>query len=242
MENKIRSWIYLLLVFGLCILNNRCKKEIIPVPTVIDIEGNIYHSVTIGTQTWMAENLRTTKYNDGSDIPNITESSVWQNLGSHGYCWYNNDIANKETYGALYNWFVVSTAKLCPTGWHVPTESDWTILSENLGGDDIAGGKLKEAGNAHWLYPNSGATNESRFTALAGGYRNVLTRGNQVHPGGFFGGIKTTGSWWTASEFGPSYYVWYREMNFDHSYFASSSGVIFQNGHSMGYSVRCIKD
>lgn len=139
--------------------------------TVTDIDGNVYKTVKIGDQWWMAENLRTTKYNDGTSIPNITDGTAWSYLSTPGYCWYNNDISYKNPYGALYNWYAVNTSKLAPTGWHVPTDGEWATLINYLGGENIAGKKIKEAGIAHWLSPNSSANNETGFTAVPGGYR-----------------------------------------------------------------------
>ena len=122
------------------------------VGNVTDDDGNVYHSVTIGTQVWMVENLKTTKYNDGTSIPLVTDATDWHNLLTPGYCWNNNDEATyKATYGALYNWYTVNTGNLCPTGWHVPGDAEWTTLTTYLGGEDVAGGKLKEVGITHWL-------------------------------------------------------------------------------------------
>ena len=117
--------------------------------TVTDIDGNAYHTVAIGTQVWMVENLKTTRYNDGTAIPLVTDSAVWGNLTSTpGYCWYNNDMSMyKNLYGALYNWYAVSTEKLAPEGWHVPTNSEWGVLINYLGGDTSAGGAMKETGS-----------------------------------------------------------------------------------------------
>jgi len=138
-----------------------------------DIDGNVYNTITIGTQIWMKENLKTTKYNDGSSIPLVTDNTAWINLSTPGYCWYNNDAATyKSAYGAMYNWYTVNTGKICPPNWHVPTDTQWETLITYLGGKIIAGGKMKETGTAHWTSPNIGATNETGFTALPGGYRH----------------------------------------------------------------------
>lgn len=136
-------------------------------PPITDLDGNVYHSVTIGTQVWMVENLKTTKFRNGDPIP------YWTNVVSDGYCWYNDDIANKELYGAIYQYNTTRDLRnICPVGWHLPSLAEWTTLSNYLGGADIAGGKLKEAGTTHWLSPNTGATNESGFKALPGGVRD----------------------------------------------------------------------
>lgn len=142
--------------------------------TVTDIEGNSYKTISIGTQVWMTENLKTTRYNDGSSIPLVTDPVTWSNLSTPGYCWYNNDEASyKNLYGALYNWNAVNTGKLCPTGWHVPSETEWILIESYLGGQLVAGKKIKEAGFLHWKLAQGSktATNESGFTSLPSGKR-----------------------------------------------------------------------
>ncbi len=203
--------------------------------TVTDIDGNVYNTVTIGTQVWMAENLRTTKYNDGTSIPNVTNEGLWNYSTTQGYCWYNNDVNNKNTYGGLYNWFTVNTGKLCPAGWHVPTRTEWTTLTTFLGGENVAGGKLKEAGTTHWLSPNTGATNETGFSALPGGYRSSW---------GYFSisGIGAEGGWWSSTD-EPSLreglqgigYYWLLSYN-------NSVSQAPMNNFSFGYSIRCLKN
>jgi uncharacterized protein (TIGR02145 family) len=196
--------------------------------TVTDKDGNVYNTITIGTQTWMKENLKVTKYNDGTAIPLVTDNTAWGALSTPGYCWYNNDQTTYgNTYGALYNWYTVNIGKLCPTGWHVPTDAEWTTLTTFLGGESVSGGKLKETGTTHWLSPNTGATNETGFTALPGGYRNY---------DGTFHFIGYYGFWWSATENITST-AWYRFMYYN------SSGV----GRSYydkryGLSVRCLRD
>ncbi|MBN1199917.1 MAG: T9SS type A sorting domain-containing protein, partial [Bacteroidales bacterium] len=138
-----------------------------------DGDGNHYPTVTIGTQVWMASNLMTTRYTDGGliEYPG-TDNAAWQNNTTGAYAWYNNMITFKETYGALYNWYAVDTSILCPAGWHVPSDEEWTLLTDFLGNTDVAGGKMKETGLTHWTNPNLDATNESGFTGLPGGNRN----------------------------------------------------------------------
>ncbi|MBU1014205.1 MAG: hypothetical protein KKG99_14500 [Bacteroidetes bacterium] len=194
---------------------------------VTDVEGNVYQTVTIGTQVWMVENLKTTKYQDNTSIPLVTDNAAWSNLITPGYSWYNNDAVNKATYGALYNWYTVNTGNLCPTGWHVPTNTEWTTLTSYLGGTSIAGGKLKETGTSHWLSPNTGATNETGFSAVPGGDRNDLT--------GRFYNIGFGGNWWSSSETGTEY-AWSRGMG----YYDSDVYVSSYRKQS-GLSVRCIK-
>lgn len=137
--------------------------------TVTEMDGNVYQTVKIGTQIWTRENLKTTKYKDGTAIPLATDNTAWSNLTTPGYCWYNNDAsANKNVYGGLYNWYTVSTNNLCPSGWHVSTDLDWTTISNYLGGGFDAAVKLKETGTDHWSAPNAGVTNETGFTARPG--------------------------------------------------------------------------
>jgi len=199
--------------------------------TVTDYDGNEYQTVTIGNQTWMAENLKTTKYNDGTLIPLIIENTAWINLTTPGYCWYDNDsVSYSESYGALYNWYTVNTEKLCPNGWHVPTNSEWNILMDYLGGRDFAGGKMKEAGTLHWNEPNTGATNESGFNGRPGGVRN--------HEDGNFHSIRVTAYWWTSTA---------GEGGFPYSYNkylqnVSSSLSTNTYNNEKGYSVRCMQD
>ena len=197
--------------------------------TVTDIDGNVYHTVTIGTQVWMVENLKTTKYNDGTNVPNVTFNTAWNNLATPGYCWYNNNINNKKIYGALYNWYATSTGKLAPKGWHVPSDEEWTTLVNYLGGEMVAGGKLKEVGTQHWKNPNTNATNESGFTGIASGLRDYV--------GTFNSEDNTYSAWWSLSS-STSVLAWYRVLSFDRGSIVRSDGA----GKSAGFSVRCIKD
>lgn len=201
--------------------------------TVKDIDGNIYKTVTIGKQVWMKENLKTTKYNDGTSIPLVTDDKEWGALTTPAYCWYRNDAkANKDTYGALYNWFTISTNKLCPKGWHVPTDEEWTTLTTFLGGEGVAGGKLKDKGTTHWESPNVGATNESGFTARSSGDRNYtgvfdLTGSNAIY-------FRSNCYWWSSTELqaGNAYY---RRLYNSFSEVYRSPSV-----KQYGYSVRCL--
>jgi uncharacterized protein (TIGR02145 family) len=172
------------------------RIEILEGKKILDIDGNIYNTVKIGNQVWMKENLRTSKYNNGELIANIPGSDVWAGLPTGAYCWYNNDSATYNIpYGKLYNWFAVDTGNLCPIGWHVPSNADWTILTNYLGGLSVAGGKLKEAGYDHWLSPNTNATNESGFTAVGTGY---------LHYSGAFWGLGTYCFYWSSNEYNIS--------------------------------------
>jgi uncharacterized protein (TIGR02145 family) len=220
MSNLFRIVCVVVLLF----LIHSCKKSDDNI--IKDANGNVYTSVTIGTQVWMVENLKTTKYNYGPAIPLVTDNTAWNNLKTPGYCWQNNDIANKITYGTLYNWYAVNTDKLCPTGWHVPSNTEWTTLTTNLGGETVSGGKLKEAGTIHWDSPNTGATNESKFTALPGGYR----------PGGNFMNIGTAGYWWSSTESTAS------NASYLIMWCTFSSTAISSVIKTDGMSVRCLKD
>lgn len=196
-----------------------------PTHTVTDIEGNEYKTVKIGTQIWMAENLRTATYNNGTAIPNVTNGSTWSGLTSGAWCYYNNNSSYNIPYGKLYNWYtMVSLNNLCPTGWRTPTETDYTTLFNYLA-TDIAG-KLKDAGTTYWISSNTGATNETGFKHLPGGNRTST---------GSFDYLSELGYLWTRS--GPTFNGKYFYMNY------SSTTVIFGDGdRKAGYSVRCIKD
>jgi uncharacterized protein (TIGR02145 family) len=195
--------------------------------SINDVDGNTYLTVMIGTQTWMAENLKTTKYNDNTSIPLVTDNSEWNNLNSPGYCWYNNDaLTYKSDYGALYNWYTVATMKLCPSGWHVPTDDQWLILETYLGGESVAGDKLKETGQTHWIISNAGVTNETGFTALPGGGR----------VDGAFTSIGLAGAWWTSTAYDTQNALCYE---LDADIVELLSGNLSKR---LGFSVRCIKD
>jgi uncharacterized protein (TIGR02145 family) len=210
--------------------------------TVTDIDGNVYNCVTIGTQFWMAANLKTTKYNDGTSIPIITDNVTWAGLTSPAYCWYNNDPTTyKDVYGALYNWYAIDVASnsgknVCPTGWHVPSDNEWHTLALYLDVNAvlsdpeslIAGGKLKETGTTHWLSPNTEATNESGFTALPGGFRYT----------GAFDLIGLNGYWWSSLEF-DARTAQSRGLNSNSSYF---SRFPYGSDKQDGFSIRCLKD
>jgi uncharacterized protein (TIGR02145 family) len=157
--------------------------------TVIDADGNVYHTVKIGTQIWTVENLRTTHYNDGTPIPfRETNTNDW-------YCWYNGDsVTYKTIYGALYGWYAVNTGKLAPVGWHVPTDAEWDTLSAYLQQNGLTGGSLKDTGTTYWRSPNMGATNSTGFSALPGGCF-LSTMSNP----GTFSFIGINGCWWSAT-------------------------------------------
>ena len=216
------------------------SNSVTPLMPITDIDGNVYNIVTIGTQVWMAENLKTTKYNDGTAIPNIIDNSIWAATTTGAYGDYNNTPANSTIYGRLYNWYAVDNSSafklthnggknVCPTNWHVPTDAEWTTLTTFLGGEAVAGGKLKETGTTHWLSPNSGATNEIGFTALPGGYRY----GSQYNL------IGSRGSWWSTSlDLSYPSYAWSRVM----SYLNDTNVHRNSSDEPHGFSVRCVRD
>jgi uncharacterized protein (TIGR02145 family) len=141
--------------------------------TITDIDGNTYPIVEIGTQWWMAENLKAARYRNGNAIPNVTDSTAWAALTTGAYCNWGNDAGKAAVYGRLYNWYAVKDSRnIAPAGWHVPSDAEWQTLVDYLGGDAVAGGKMKETGTIHWNSHNTGATNESGFSALPGSYRN----------------------------------------------------------------------
>jgi len=196
--------------------------------TIIDGSGNHYNVIRIGNQVWMQENLKTSKYNHGTPIPLVTDNISWSNLTEPGYCWNDNDsVTYADPYGALYNWYAVETNKLCPIGWHVPTDAEWTALTDYLGGIYVAGGKLKETGITHWEDPNVGATNETGFTALPGAYRGT---------NGYFEGVGHHGYWWSATESSTTH-AW--DRNIFHAY---NSMEFYSDNKKLGISVRCIRD
>jgi len=195
--------------------------------SVRDLDGNVYRTVQIDQQTWMAENLKTTQYSDGQPIPRIMDGSEWEAGVTGGYCYYNNEFSNKYLYGALYNWNAVKSGLLCPGGWHVATESEWTILTDYLGGESEAGGKLKETGTTHWESPNTGATNETGITALPGGSRNTNSD---------FYGIGVSNIWWSATE-SPGDFAFFHYLSSDEQNIRT-----FEGSQKNGYSVRCVKD
>jgi uncharacterized protein (TIGR02145 family) len=199
---------------------------------ITDAEGNSYKTVYIGTQQWMGENLKTAKYNDGAGIPNVTDNTQWQNNTTGAWSYYNNDAANNAKYGKLYNWYAVSPTtngdkNVCPSGWHVPTDAEWTVLTDYLGGLNVASGKIKEVGTTKWNSPNTDATNTSLFTGLPGGDRSSY---------GDYGSIGLDGSWWSSTEGGTDS-AWFRHL----SHNSGGAYRSYPNKRS-GHSVRCLRD
>ena len=194
-------------------------------------------SIKIGTQTWTTKNLDLETYNDGTPIPRVTDPTAWDNLTTGAWCYYDNDPVNGAIYGKLYNWYAVAgihdndsntpNKKLAPTGYHIPSDAEWTTLTTFLGGEAVAGGKIKAKGTSLWISPNTAATNESGFTGLPGGSRNS---------DGSFGDVSFSGDWWSSSEYLTTT-AWSPTLNYD-------TGVAYKSNHGKtnGLSVRCIKD
>jgi uncharacterized protein (TIGR02145 family) len=195
---------------------------------VTDYDGNTYRTVLIGDQCWMMDNLKVTHYRNGDSIPNVTDDIEWHDVSAGAYCDYNNDTANADVYGRLYNWYAVTDGRnIAPEGWHVPTLEEWQTLADYLGGEAVAGGKLKMPGTMFWQSPNTGATNESGFTALAGGYRNDW--GNFIH-------MADDARFWTSTA--------YTGTNGEYVYLVYDSSELLQTWlyWRFGLSVRCVKD
>lgn len=227
-----------LLLVSLCFVN--CKKNNLPSPIQDDLTENNKATnphfkkhipqVKIGKQTWMAENLDVSTYANGDPIPQVTDESQWGLLTTGAWCYYNNDPFIGTTYGKLYNWYAVNDPRgLAPEGWHIPSVAEWETLGSYLGGDDIAGGKMKERGTTHWLSPNTGATNSSRFTGLPGAFRDGVS--------GWFVFLGEYGNFWTSTEyednnFAQFYFLYNKDTYIVKSYFEKGEGI----------SVRCIKN
>ena len=210
---------------------------------VTDIDGNQYNTVIIGTQEWMKENLQVSKYSDGTPIPQVTDPIAWSNLTTGAWCYYNNNSSLGSTYGKMYNWYAVagiwqaesnpptsaeiaSRKSLAPSDWNVPSVADWSSLFNYLGGNSVAGGKMKEAGLNHWMDPNTDATNSSGFTGLPGGYRPTNTIGQN---------LTGTGHWWCSDYVAP-FAATFFQLSFD-------SGTVVNSVFDTrtGISVRWVK-
>ena len=197
--------------------------------SVTDIDGNIYPTVQICNQVWTAKNLDVSHYRNGDLIPQVTDPTQWSNLTTGAWCYYENNSANGTIYGKLYNWYAVNDPRgLAPTGYHVPSNDEWTSLETCLGGASVAGGAMKEAGLMHWLTTNTGATNSSGFSGLPGGDRS----GN----GNFENNIGSSGFWWSSTE-GSTSSAWNRYLVYD-----SRLVDRFNDDKPIGFSVRCLRD
>lgn len=209
--------------------NPSTNPSLVETGTVTDVDGNTYTTVKIGDQWWMSENLRVTRFRDGTAIPNAGADTEWTEPGGPAYCDYDNDSTHVATYGRLYNFHVVNAGRqIAPEGWHVPTLKEWQTLIEYAGGEDVAGGNLKERGTAHWEAPNEGATDTYGFGAVAGGYRDAEQ--------GHFLLKDDYGHYWTQYSSG-SYYGWAAVL-FDYKAAVSLQAL----RERTGASIRCIKN
>ena len=214
----------------------------LPGSGMTDFDGNIYNSVILDTQEWVKENLNVAHYNDGTVIPQVTDPTEWATLTTGAWCYFDNNAANGAIYGKLYNWYAVAgihdtisstpNKVLAPTGFHVPTDSEWTTLTTFLGGLQVAGGEMKEMGTNHWETPNTGATNNSNFTGLGDGFRMDF---------GFFTGMGLYANWWSSTETlqvtANQLYPWIRHLDHDNIAVTQS-----QSTKTTGFSIRLISD
>jgi len=208
----------------------RNKNDHLKSGIVKDIDGNKYNTIKIGTRTWMAENLKTTKLNNGTELKLAIENSDWQSLTTSGYCWYNNDPENSNEYGAIYNWYAIENDNICPDGWHISTEADWKVTANYLGGMDIAGEKMKESGISHWKGPNTNSNNISGFTALPGGARNY---------NGVYDGLSYYGCWWIYTPNEVEGFCNDAQIDYNSSNLFLYYGLC---NPTHGFSIRCVKD
>jgi uncharacterized protein (TIGR02145 family) len=196
--------------------------------TMTDQQGNVYKTIVIGTQEWMAENLKTTIYRNGEPITNVTDNAQWANLTQGAWCYFNNNNQFDCPYGKLYNWYsTVDSRNLCPIGWHLPTVAEYTTLTTFLGGLIPAGGKLKSNGTQYWQNPNVEATNESGFSALPSQGRGM---------DGSFNGAETASYYWNSNDVGVT------EAGFFYLFASTGVAYISSFGKKSGFSVRCLKD
>ena len=195
---------------------------------VTDADGNIYQTTLYDGKVWMTENLRTDKYNNGDPIPEVTNRTEWSELTTGANAVYNNEVSNAQAYAKLYNWYAVADSRgICPAGWHVATDAEWSSLIAALGGDAVAGGKMKTTGTTQWLSPNKGATDQSGFGGLPGGGRSNT---------GNFGSLGSYGFWWTSTAVNNQF-AYYRFLDY-----SSAAAGKSDSDKRFGLSVRCVRD
>jgi uncharacterized protein (TIGR02145 family) len=193
------------------------------------VSFSTYTCVSIGTQCWMEKNLDVSAYRNGDIIPQVTDPNAWAALTTGAWCWYNNSADNGAIYGKLYNWYAVNDPRgLAPQGWHIPTDAEWIILGAYLGGNAVAGGKMKTTGTTHWTSPNNSATNSSGFAGLPGGHRN--------YNGAFSNNIWYSGFWWSATLNNYGAPLLRSVSKYD------GNLEIYQDDKKSGFSVRCLRD
>jgi uncharacterized protein (TIGR02145 family) len=248
MKNIVKFQLHISLISLFAIISNgciipdnndptNCSSTIVFNPSLVygtmtDQEGNTYKTITIGTQTWMAENLRTTTYRDGSSIPEVPDDKKWADLTTGAQC-INQNASDKNTvctFGRLYNWYSVSDSRnIAPEGWHVPTDEEWGTLRSILGGEAVAGGKMRETGTTHWDKPNGAteASNASGFTALPSGSRGASN--------GIFSNLRNSAHYWSSTQYDASN-AWNFSLSTSYDTFRGFS----HKNH--GYAIRCLKD
>ena len=213
----------ILFIFGLSIFTFSGQAQ-----TVTDIDGNVYHTVTVNDQIWMKENLKVIHYNNSDEIPNVSSNTSWADLSTGAYCNYENNASLVATYGRLYNWYAVDDSRgICPIDWHTPSDAEWMTLINYLGGENVAGGKLKETGTVHWISPNTCATNDVDFLALPGGLRTSSVN---------FSFIGYYGYWWSAKEINTDFAL---RLHIGYDY---CNGFMDDFNKKSGFSIRCIKN
>ena len=221
----------LILGIGYLILNGNAGTKNEEAQTITTKNEITFNSVIIGNQDWQAKNLDVDRFRNGDEIPQVRSAAEWEQAGKEGlpaWCYFENDDENGKIYGKLYNWYAVNDSRgLAPEGWHIPTDEEWTILTDYLGGEEVAGGKMKITGTTYWESPNEEATNESGFSALPGGYR---------YSDGSFYNIRNFAFFWSATEYDYNY-AWFRYLN-------NFNGIVNRsfNIESVGASVRCLRD
>lgn len=199
--------------------------------TITDIDGNTYNTVKIGNQCWMTENLRTSKYNNGTSLYNAINNTDWYQNTTGAYCYFNNDASHNIKYGKLYNWYAVNSENLCPLGWHIPSDDEWQTLTTYLGGERLAGGKMKA--KILWEQPNGGATNSSGFSGIPTGMR---TFDGKFYPLGAYYPVGNQGYFWSSTSYNNNF-AYYRRLNYwDENCFRE------KKDKKEGYCVRCLKD
>jgi uncharacterized protein (TIGR02145 family) len=220
--NKRVAYLILMLIVVSCSSNSDSN------PSYCDDNKSSYTTVTIGSQVWMQKNLNVCKFRNGDDIPQVQDPLKWIYLTTGAWCYYENNTANGIVYGKLYNWYAVNDSRgLAPKGYHIPTDAEFTVLTTFLGGESVAGGKMKESGTSHWMNPNFGATNNSGFTGIAGGTRS---------DGGSFNNIGVLVRFWSSTE-GNAHQSWYRTL-----YKGNATAQRDFSSKNCGWSVRCLKD
>jgi uncharacterized protein (TIGR02145 family) len=232
MKTKMRILVSSLFLGLFLIAMYGCKKDSsdttppTPVVTITDFDGNVYPTITIGTQVWMAANLKTTHYRNGTSIPQVSDSTEWSGLTTPASCYLDNNADKLITYGRLYNWLAVTDSNnIAPTGWHVPTDAEWSILETFLGTGP--GGKMKTTGTSLWLGPNAGASNSSGFSGLPGGDRSY---NGLYHYEGMYG------CFWSTTESSAAN-AWEHVITY-----TSANVTRMEYSKNLGLSVRCVKD